>query len=88
MQVQLEEEINIKANTLKIDEVDCMTLRESMAFHSYWPSFKESNRIYKDVKLEVDNIHNSMCIYVCFVLTNVKNLCFLNCYKHFSLKAS
>jgi hypothetical protein len=34
-QVQLEEEINIKANTLKIDEVDCMTLRESMTFHSY-----------------------------------------------------
>ncbi|XP_069673302.1 tektin-1 [Periplaneta americana] len=34
-QVQLEEDINIKANTLKIDEVDCMTLRESMNFHAY-----------------------------------------------------
>ncbi|PNF43147.1 Tektin-1 [Cryptotermes secundus] len=34
-QIQLEEEINIKANTLKIDDVDCMTLRQSMAFYSY-----------------------------------------------------
>lgn len=31
-QLQLEEEINIKTNTLKIDEVECMTLRQSMDF--------------------------------------------------------
>lgn len=34
-QVQLEEDINIKTNTLKIDEVDCMTLRQSMEYHAY-----------------------------------------------------
>ncbi|XP_049786942.1 tektin-1 [Schistocerca cancellata] len=31
-QLQLEEEINIKTNTLKIDEVECMTLRQSMDY--------------------------------------------------------
>ncbi|XP_068082207.1 tektin-1 [Anabrus simplex] len=35
VQMQLEEDINIKTNTLKIDEVDCMTLRQSMDFHEY-----------------------------------------------------
>ncbi|KAI4488541.1 hypothetical protein M0802_011544 [Mischocyttarus mexicanus] len=34
-QIQLEEDINIKTNTLKIDEVDCMTLRQSMSYHAY-----------------------------------------------------
>ncbi|XP_047998442.1 tektin-1 [Leguminivora glycinivorella] len=34
-QIQLEEDINIKMNTLKIDEVDCMTLRATMDYHSY-----------------------------------------------------
>lgn len=34
-QIQLEEDINVKMNTLKIDEVDCMTLRTTMDFHSY-----------------------------------------------------
>lgn len=34
-QIQLEEDINIKMNTLKIDEVDCMTLRVSMDYHAY-----------------------------------------------------
>ncbi|KDR20069.1 tektin-1 isoform X2 [Zootermopsis nevadensis] len=34
-QIQLEEDINVKANTLKIDEVDCMPLRESMDYHFY-----------------------------------------------------
>jgi tektin-1 len=34
-QIQLEEDINIKANTLKIEEVDCMALRESMHYYSY-----------------------------------------------------
>lgn len=34
-QVQLEEDINVKTNTLKIDEVDCMTLRQSMDYHAY-----------------------------------------------------
>ncbi|PZC71225.1 tektin-1 [Helicoverpa armigera] len=34
-QIQLEEDINVKMNTLKIDEVDCMTLRETMDYHSY-----------------------------------------------------
>lgn len=28
-QIQLEEDINVKTNTLKIDEVDCMTLRQT-----------------------------------------------------------
>ncbi|KAL1491392.1 hypothetical protein ABEB36_011996 [Hypothenemus hampei] len=34
-QIQLEEDINVKTNSLKIDEVDCMSLRESMDYHSY-----------------------------------------------------
>ncbi|KAL6431396.1 hypothetical protein ACFW04_007197 [Cataglyphis niger] len=34
-QVQLEEDINVKTNTLKIDEVECMTLRQSMDYHAY-----------------------------------------------------
>lgn len=34
-QIQLEEDINVKMNTLKIDEVDCMTLRETMDYHAY-----------------------------------------------------
>ncbi|CAH0555798.1 unnamed protein product [Brassicogethes aeneus] len=34
-QIQLEEDINIKTNTLKIDEVDCMTLRQAMDYHAY-----------------------------------------------------
>lgn len=34
-QVQLEEDLNVKTNTLKIDQVDCMTLRQSIIFHSY-----------------------------------------------------
>ncbi|KOB65396.1 Calmodulin-binding protein trpl [Operophtera brumata] len=34
-QIQLEEDINVKMNTLKIDEVDCMVLRDTMDYHSY-----------------------------------------------------
>ncbi|KAI5642665.1 tektin family domain-containing protein [Phthorimaea operculella] len=34
-QIQLEEDINVKMNTLKIDEVDCMTLRATMEYHEY-----------------------------------------------------
>ncbi|CAH4001351.1 tektin-1 [Pieris brassicae] len=34
-QIQLEEDINVKMNTLKIDEVDCMTLRTTMDYHAY-----------------------------------------------------
>ncbi|KAK4884211.1 hypothetical protein RN001_000482 [Aquatica leii] len=34
-QIQLTEDINIKINTLKIDEVDCMTLRQGMKYHHY-----------------------------------------------------
>ncbi|XP_063366189.1 tektin-3-like [Cydia amplana] len=34
-QIQLEEDINVTINTLKIDEVDCMTLRATMDFHYY-----------------------------------------------------
>lgn len=34
-QIQLEEDINVKTNTLKIDEVDCMTIRQSMEYHDY-----------------------------------------------------
>ncbi|KOC67219.1 Tektin-1 [Habropoda laboriosa] len=34
-QIQIEEDINVKTNTLKIDEVDCMTLRQSMDYHAY-----------------------------------------------------
>ncbi|XP_063225967.1 tektin-1 [Bacillus rossius redtenbacheri] len=35
VQIQLEEDINIKTNTLKIDEVECMTIRLSMDYHAY-----------------------------------------------------
>jgi len=34
-QIQLEENINVKTNTLKIDEVECMTLRQSIDYHVY-----------------------------------------------------
>ncbi|CAK9812375.1 TEKT1 [Anthophora quadrimaculata] len=34
-QIQIEEDINVKTNTLKIDEVDCMTLRQGMDYHAY-----------------------------------------------------
>ncbi|XP_063366104.1 tektin-1-like [Cydia amplana] len=34
-QIQLEADINVKMNTLKIDEVDCMTLRATMDYHAY-----------------------------------------------------
>lgn len=34
-QIQLEEDINVKTNTLKIDEVDCMTIRQGMEYHAY-----------------------------------------------------
>lgn len=34
-QLQLEEDINVKMNTLKIDEVECMTLRRTMDYHAY-----------------------------------------------------
>ncbi|XP_014261958.1 tektin-1 [Cimex lectularius] len=34
-QVQLEEDINVKTNSLKIDEVDCMSLRAGMDYHAY-----------------------------------------------------
>ncbi|KAK4876143.1 hypothetical protein RN001_012565 [Aquatica leii] len=34
-QIKIEEDINVKTNTLKIDEVDCMTLRQSMDYHAY-----------------------------------------------------
>ncbi|KYM93880.1 Tektin-1 [Cyphomyrmex costatus] len=34
-QIQLEEDINVKTNTLKIDEVECMTLRQSMDYRAY-----------------------------------------------------
>lgn len=34
-QIQIEEDINIKNNSIKIDEVDCMTLRRSIDYRSY-----------------------------------------------------
>ncbi|CAH1108219.1 unnamed protein product [Psylliodes chrysocephalus] len=34
-QIQLEEDINTETNTLKIDEVDCMTLRQAMDYHPF-----------------------------------------------------
>ncbi|XP_050304973.1 tektin-1 [Anthonomus grandis grandis] len=34
-QIQLEEDLNVKTNSLKIDEVDCMSLRESMDYHAF-----------------------------------------------------
>ncbi|XP_011548869.3 tektin-1 [Plutella xylostella] len=33
--LQLEEDINVKMNSLKIDEVDCMTLRATLDYNSY-----------------------------------------------------
>ncbi|XP_014206074.1 tektin-1 [Copidosoma floridanum] len=35
MQMQIEEEINIKTNTLKIDEVHCMSMRQSIDYHVF-----------------------------------------------------
>ncbi|KAK5645087.1 hypothetical protein RI129_006387 [Pyrocoelia pectoralis] len=34
-QIQIEEDINVKTNSLKIDEVDCMTLRQGLDYHNY-----------------------------------------------------
>ncbi|KAK9892862.1 hypothetical protein WA026_022543 [Henosepilachna vigintioctopunctata] len=34
-QIQLETDINIKNNTLQIDEVDCMSMRDTMDYHFY-----------------------------------------------------
>lgn len=34
-QIQLEEDINVKTNSIKIDEVDCMTLRQNMDYHYF-----------------------------------------------------
>ncbi|XP_015114890.1 tektin-1 [Diachasma alloeum] len=34
-QIQVEEDINIKTNTLKIDEVECMGMRQALSFHAY-----------------------------------------------------
>ncbi|KAL0112530.1 hypothetical protein PUN28_012091 [Cardiocondyla obscurior] len=34
-QVQLEEDINVKTNTLKLDEVECATLRQSIDYRAY-----------------------------------------------------
>lgn len=34
-QMQLEEDINIKTNSIKIDEVECMTIRQNMDYHTY-----------------------------------------------------
>ncbi|XP_026291601.1 tektin-1 [Frankliniella occidentalis] len=35
MQIQLEEDINVKTNSLKIDEVECLTVRDAMDYHKY-----------------------------------------------------
>ncbi|XP_034949612.1 tektin-1 [Chelonus insularis] len=35
VQIQLEEDINVKVNTLKIDEVECMSLRQKISYHAY-----------------------------------------------------
>ncbi|KAK6625310.1 hypothetical protein RUM43_005604 [Polyplax serrata] len=35
IQIQLQEDINIKVNSIKIDEVDCMTLRQGIDYHSF-----------------------------------------------------
>lgn len=37
MQTQMaqEEEINVKMNSLKIDEVDCMTIRQGLNFSAF-----------------------------------------------------
>ncbi|KAK6638142.1 hypothetical protein RUM44_008570 [Polyplax serrata] len=34
-QIRLEQEINIKMSSIKIDEVDCMTIRQNINFHSF-----------------------------------------------------
>lgn len=34
-QIQLETDINVKINSLRIDEVDCMTIREKIDYHFY-----------------------------------------------------
>lgn len=34
-QMSQEEEINVKANSIKIDEVDCMTIRQGLVFTSF-----------------------------------------------------
>lgn len=34
-QIQLEEDINVKTNSLKIDEVECLTIRDAMDYHKY-----------------------------------------------------
>ncbi|KAL0272150.1 UNVERIFIED_CONTAM: hypothetical protein PYX00_005229 [Menopon gallinae] len=34
-QIQLQEDINIKINSIKIDEVDCMTIRQGLDYHSF-----------------------------------------------------
>uniref|UniRef100_A0A034W6I3 Tektin n=1 Tax=Bactrocera dorsalis TaxID=27457 RepID=A0A034W6I3_BACDO len=35
VQIMQEEEINIKANSIKIDEVDCMTIRQALKYQSF-----------------------------------------------------
>lgn len=35
-QLSLEEEIEVKANTLYIDEVLCMQMRESISINNFW----------------------------------------------------
>ncbi|XP_037936189.1 tektin-1 [Teleopsis dalmanni] len=35
VQLMQEEEINIKANTIKIDEIDCMTIRQALKYQSF-----------------------------------------------------
>lgn len=35
VQIMQEEEINIKANSIKIDEVDCMTMRQALKYQSF-----------------------------------------------------
>lgn len=34
-QILLEEEINVKANTLEIDQVHCLTIHQTIDFHAY-----------------------------------------------------
>ncbi|XP_060529605.1 tektin-1 isoform X2 [Cylas formicarius] len=34
-QIQLEEDLNVKTNSLKIDEVDCMALRQNLDYHAF-----------------------------------------------------
>ncbi|CAG9759484.1 unnamed protein product [Ceutorhynchus assimilis] len=35
IKIQLEQDMNVKTNSLKIDEVDCMAVRQSMDYHAY-----------------------------------------------------